>query len=225
MDVELKTLKSKLAGAIDLRSGTMTFTKGTLNGVDVVLVKSGVGKVNAALCAQRLIIECGVTHVINTGIAGAVQSGLKVLDFVVSESALYHDMDATGFGYKSTEIPQMSVSDFKADSAMIQAVREAFAGNKEMEGHALVCARIASGDQFISSRAAKERIRSICHPACVEMEGAGIAHACYLASTPFVIIRCMSDMADDAGENTYSFNEETAARLSSDLVFSMLTKF
>lgn len=225
MDVELAALKAKLGGKTELKSGMWAFTEGILNGVDVVLVKSGVGKVNAALCTQRLIFETGVTHIINTGVGGALQKDLNVFDFVVSESAVYHDMDATGFGYKPTVIPQMSTSEFKADADMIKATKDAFAAGKEFADHKLVSGRIATGDQFIRSADVKKHIQSICSPVCVEMEGAGVAHACFLNDTPFVIIRCMSDVADESVKTTYSYNEETAAHLSADLVCAMVGRF
>ena len=149
-------------------------------------------------------------------------SGLGVLDFVVSTGALYHDMDATGFGYKVTQIPQMDVSVFEADREMVELAKSTFGSMEMSKGHKIVAGLIASGDQFISDRSRKEKIKSDCNPACVEMEGAAIAHACYLNKTPFVIIRCMSDMADDSGESTYDFNEKTAAELSATLVMKML---
>ncbi len=224
MSVELELLKSKLEeNPAVTKAGGMTFTEGNINGISVVLVQSGVGKVNAALCAQRLILQFECTHIINTGIAGAMASGLKVLDFVASTDAVYHDMDATGFGYKKTEIPQMKCSDFPADSKMLEAARSAF---KEFPvEHKLVFGRIATGDQFISDKEKKSAIQETCSPACVEMEGAAVAHACWINEIPFVIIRCMSDMADDDGESTYSFNENEAASLSGSLVLSMLDRF
>lgn len=224
MSVELELLKSKLEeNPAVTKAGGMTFTEGKINGIPVVLVQSGVGKVNAALCAQRLILKFGCTHIINTGIAGAMASGLKVLDFVASTDAVYHDMDATGFGYKKTEIPQMKCSDFPADGKMLEAARSAF---KEFPAeHKLVFGRIATGDQFISDKEKKSAIQETCSPACVEMEGAAVAHACWTNEIPFVIIRCMSDMADDDGESIYSFNENEAASLSGSLVLSMLGRF
>lgn len=224
MSVELELLKSKLEeNPAVTKAGGMTFTEGKIKGISVVLVQSGVGKVNAALCAQRLILKFGCTHIINTGIAGAMASGLKVLDFVASTDAVYHDMDATGFGYKKTEIPQMKCSDFPADGKMLEAARSAF---KEFPAeHKLVFGRIATGDQFISDKEKKSAIQETCSPACVEMEGAAVAHACWINEIPFVIIRCMSDMADDDGESIYSFNENEAASLSGSLVLSMLGKF
>jgi adenosylhomocysteine nucleosidase len=151
--------------------------------------------------------------------------GLTVLDFVVSTDAVYHDMDATGFGYKITEIPQMKCSDFSADEFLIESAKKAFSSLEESSRHKLVAGRIATGDQFVSSRETKKRIEENCAPSCVEMEGTAIAHACYLNEIPFVIIRCMSDTADDRGENLYAFNETEAAGLSAKLVMQMLKNF
>lgn len=231
MDVELNLLKSNLKPLNSEKSLKITningqeFVEGLLENVPVVIVRSGIGKVNAALCAQRLILQFKVSHIINTGIAGATEHGLKVLDFVVSSDALYHDMDATGFGYKITEIPQMHCSDFPANQEMIKKVQESFKNLPESKEHNLVVGRIASGDQFISDKSLKQKIVENCSPACVEMEGAAIAHASYLNKIPFVIIRCMSDMADDIGENIYNFNEETAASLSAKLVQHTVARF
>ena len=228
MDVEVNYLKSLLAPLPETDSiksteaGNCTFVEGLLDGVPVVIVQSGVGKVNAALCAQRLILQFDVTHIINTGIAGAMAHGLKVQDVVISTDALYHDVDAVEFGYKITVVPGMKCSDFPADQKMISAAEKAFENLEEAKGHSLVKGRIATGDQFIASKELKAKIVENCSPACVEMEGAAIAHACYLSQIPFLIIRCMSDMADDNGENTYSFNEQAAAMLSAKLVQKML---
>lgn len=229
MDIEVKMLKNLLLPLPEEKSikiseaGACTFAEGLLNNIPVVIVQSGVGKVNAALCTQRLILQFGVTHIINTGIAGAMAHGLKVQDVVISTDALYHDMDAVEFGYKITEIPGMKCSDFKADNRLLEAAEKAFNSLEESKGHNLVKGRIATGDQFIASKDLKNKIIENCSPACVEMEGAAIAHACYLNNVSFIIIRCMSDMADDNGENTYNFNEEAAATLSGKLVEKMIS--
>lgn len=224
MDVEVKTLKGLLSNPKETSAGGLAFVEGLLDGVSVVIVQSGIGKVNAALCAQRLALQFGVSHIINTGIAGAAGKGLKVLDFVVSTDALYHDFDVRGFGYDICVIPQMECSDFIADEKMIQAAETAFNELEGAKGHSLVKGRVASGDQFISSKEQKEIIKANCAPACVEMEGAAIAHACYINKIPFVVIRCMSDMAEDASESTYDFNEASAADLSANLVRKMIQK-
>jgi adenosylhomocysteine nucleosidase len=185
-----------------------------------VLVKSGIGKVNAALCAQALIREFGVTHIINTGIAGAISPELKPLDIVLSTDAVYHDVDASGFGYPVTVIPGME-SVFVADTALIdeaeKACKNAALPTKFVRG------RVSTGDAFIASAEKKAHIREICNPLCVEMEGAAIAHACTLNATPFVIIRCISDMADDSGNADYEFNEKTAADMCARITLGILT--
>lgn len=223
MDVEVTFLRNLMGNdAKRTEAGSIVFEEGKIHGVDVVLVRSGVGKVNAALCAQRLALQFGCTHIINTGIAGAMAHGLGVMDFVVSTNAVYHDMDATGFGYKKGQIPQMNVFAFEADKAMIQAAKKAFADSELSKGHKMIEGRIATGDQFISEKSVKSQIAENFEPACVEMEGAAIAHACYLNKVPFVILRCMSDMADDLSSNGYDFNEPVAAELSARIVEKMI---
>lgn len=214
----LRELMKKEGKTEVVQAGGLEFESGKIHGKEAVVVRSGVGKVNAALCAQRLILQFNCTNIINTGIAGAMAEGLGVLDFVVSVDAVYHDMDATGFGYKPGQIPQMSVFSFEADKNMICAAKKAFENCKEAEGHKMMEGRIATGDQFISEKPVKTRIGQNFSPACVEMEGAAIAHACHLNGIPFVIIRCMSDMADDLSSNGYDFNEAVAARLSAGVV-------
>ena len=216
LSVFLKEIKPpvKIAG--------MEFTEGKIEGTPVVLVKSGVGKVNAALCTQILCSCFSVDFIINSGVAGAMAEGLGIFDLVVSRDTVYHDMNATDFGYKVTEIPQMECSDFVADKKLVQAVKDAFAKDNFFASHKLVEGRIASGDQFVSKPEQKQHIKEICNPACVEMEGAAIAHAAYLNSTPFVIIRCMSDMAEEGGDSPEPFNEEKAADMSARLVRDFL---
>ena len=230
MEVEVNFLRSLMGANIKkTETGSIVFEEGKIHGVDIVLVRSGVGKVNAALCAQRLILQFGCTNIINTGIAGAMAKGLDVMDFVVSTDAVYHDMDATGFGYKKGQIPQMNVFAFEADKNMIEAAKKAFSATEFAKGeegkpaHKIIEGRIATGDQFISEKSVKAQINENFSPACVEMEGGAIAHACYLNKVPFVILRCMSDMADDLSSNGYDFNEPVAAELSAKVVEKMIT--
>ena len=230
MEVEVNFLRSLMGQNVKkTEAASVTFEEGKIHGVDVVLSRSGVGKVNATLCAQRLILQFGCTHIINTGIAGAMAKGLGVMDFVVSTDAVYHDMDATGFGYKKGQIPQMNVFSFEADRAMIEAAKKAFTdsdlskGEDGKEPHKMLEGRIATGDQFISEKNVKAQINENFKPACVEMEGCAIAHACFLNKTPFVILRCMSDIADDLSSNGYDFNEPVAAELSARVVEKMIS--
>lgn len=224
MDEEL-TLLLKYA---NWKGRTDEFVQCTLNGTECVLVKCGIGKVNAALTAQKLISEYNVTHVINTGIAGALEKSLNVLDLVVSSDAVHHDFDVTGFGYKPTIIPRMKESHFKADRAMVELAKSTFASlsdKEEFKGRKIVEGRVASGDQFICDRAKKDHIIELCNAACVEMEGAAIAHTCFVNSTPYVIIRCMSDKADENSLETEVFNEKKGGLISAELVYNMLGGF
>ena len=221
MESEVKELGEKLQNKESVEYAGLTFMCGLLSGKSVVIVKSGIGKVNAALCAQALILKFNVTAVINTGIAGALLSGLGVFDFVISSQALYHDFDTTAFGYKMGQVPGM-IPAFPADQTLVKLALEAFEKTEFSRAHKAVQGLIASGDQFISDSRQKKTIKANFDPACVEMEGAAIAHACYLNRVPFVIVRCMSDMADESVEQTYSFNEDVCAAASACLVLKMM---
>ena len=225
MECEVKIILDALAQGGNVshtNAGGTIYHEGKIGSAEIVLAKSGVGKVNAALCAQRMILQFGADFIINSGIAGAMGAGLGVFDVVLSSDALYHDMDASAFGYKPTEIPQMECSDFPADNDMIEKIKRVFPLIPESAGHKLAVGRIASGDQFVADKNQKERIKEICAPLCVEMEGAAVAHACFLNKTPFVIMRTLSDMADDTAESTYNFNEEIAANLSGAILLELL---
>lgn len=221
MESEVKELCRQLQYKECVEYAGLEFNCGLLNGKNVVVVKSGIGKVNAALCAQALILKFEVTAVINTGIAGALGSGLHIFDFVVSSAAVYHDFDTTAFGYKIGQVPGM-VPQFPADEKLGEAAVKAFASTDFAKKYKIVKGLIASGDQFVSDAQQKKQIQTNFSPACVEMEGCAVAHTCYLNKIPFVIVRCMSDMADETVEQTYSFNEEVCAAASASLVLKMV---
>lgn len=221
MDSEVATLFARMTAKEKINLNNLTFYKGKLYDKDVVVVKCGIGKVNAALCTQLMILNFKVSKIINTGIAGAVGEGLKIYDFVVSTEAVYHDFDVQFFGYKLGQVPGMPET-FKADPSLINAAKLAFEQTDFANKLKLSQGRIASGDQFISGNEKKASIISNFHPQCVEMEGCAIAQTCYANNVPFVIIRCMSDTADDSVKETYS--EETASRLSSTFLLEVINK-
>ena len=216
MGVEVASLRKTIDNVRTVKKSTLVFYEGTIRNVPAVVVQCGVGKVNAAMCTAMLIGDFEVTHVINTGIAGGLQSGLHVFDVVVSSDAVHHDFDATGFNYKPCEIPGMGTVSFKADSFLIDCTKRAWEqcsfSSKLTEG------RIASGDVFVNSAERKAQIKALCDPVCVEMEGAAVAQVCTLNHTPFVIIRSISDMAENTGE---VYEEELAAHISASLVARM----
>ena len=224
MEREVKSLFEKMENPTVEKVGSAEFYCGTLAGKEVVIVQCGVGKVNAALRAQLLCMKFGVNKIINTGIAGAMGKGLGVFDFVVSEDAVYHDFDVRIFGYKRGQVPGFEHINFTADQELADLALKVFAETEYSKEHKIVKGRIASGDQFIADKAVKEDIVAAFAPMCVEMEGAAIAHACSLNNVPFVIIRCMSDCADDSAINTYDFNEDTCAAMSAGFVEKLVER-
>lgn len=221
MELEVEQLKGKMSIDRIVSKASMEFYTGTLSGVDVVIVRSGIGKVNAALCVQILADVFQVTHVINTGVAGSLNADLDIGDILVSRDALHHDMDVTIFGYQPGEVPQIGFREFKANEAMINvAVTSCREVNPDIN---VRIGRVVSGDQFISSKEVRQKLIDLFAGDCVEMEGASIAHGAYLNRIPFVIIRAISDKADDSAEMDYPSFEKAAARHSARLVEHMIT--
>ena len=208
MQVEVEILLSAMENKSAAEKAGSTFYEGVLNGLDVVVVQCGVGKVNAAICTQILCDLYQVTHLVNTGIAGSLCADLDIGDLVVSRDAMYHDVDAVHFGYPMGKIPGMDTTEFPADETMMNL---AFAAAEAVNpGHTKI-GRVASGDQFVAEKALKERIISVTNGLCTEMEGAAIAQAAYRNAIPFVILRAISDKADDSAEMDYPTFERIAA--------------
>ena len=225
MDLEIEKLTTQEMTSEEIvEAAGMRFHVGKLGGTDVVIVKSGVGKVNAAICAQILIDRFGVTHLLNTGIAGSLDHRINIGDIVVSTDAVYHDVDVTAFGYEPGVISQMGtpngLKSFPADpalrSAAIAACREAAPGIGIFEG------RVVSGDQFICTADQKHRIVDTFGALCTEMEGTAIAHTAWLNKVPFVILRAISDKADEEADVTYETFEHQAAENCANLVAHMV---
>ena len=212
MELEVETLKEHMSVANVTKKANMEFYEGTLNGTDVVIVRSGVGKVNAALCVQILADLFHVTAIINTGVAGSLNAKLDIGDILVSTDALHHDVDATIFGYQLGEVPQLGRREFVADSQLAELA-------------VAVCKEVNPDIHASTGRkAVKERLVQEFHGDCTEMEGASIAHGSYLNGIPFVIIRAISDKADDSAEMDYPTFEKAAALHSARLVEHMLPR-
>ncbi len=209
MTVEVETLKQSMADKKIVNHPTgMEFCEGTLEGLPVVVVQCGVGKINAAMCVQILCDCFGVTHLVNTGIAGSLCAELDIGDLVVSRDAMYHDFDCAAFGYPYGKVPGMDTVTFPADEAMLGY---AFAAAEAVNpGHTRI-GRVATGDQFVCEKAQKERIISLTQGLCTEMEGGAIAQAAYRNQVPFVILRAISDKADNSAEMDYPTFETIAA--------------
>ena len=220
MEVEVASLREMLENSETQTVAGMEAVSGTLFGVPAVVVKCGVGKVNAAICVQFLVDRFGVTHIINTGVAGSVAPGVGIGDIVVSREVLYHDVDVVGLGYEKGLIPGEASVAFAANDELADA---AVAAATESIGHNHVFdGRIVTGDQFISSADERKRIRRETGAFCTEMEGAAIAQAAGKNGIPFVVIRVISDHANGQSVEDYPAFEaasaETCAQLTAALV-------
>lgn len=221
MEEEVAALKEDMDIQETVEQASMVFCKGKLCGKDVVVVRSGIGKVNAGICAQILVDRFRADMLINTGIAGSLDARIDIGDMVISTDALHHDMDATIFGDAIGQIPRMDTLAFPADEELVQ--KAAKANEKANPDIRTFTGKVASGDQFISSREAKEKIVENFHPLCVEMEGAGIAQAAYLNKVSYVIIRAISDKADNSATMDYPTFERQAIAHSVRLMKELLT--
>ena len=217
MDEEVDILKKTLAlDSVYLIAG-LEFYKGKLNTKQVVIVRSGIGKVNASIATQILIDEFSINEIINTGVAGGLNENLKIGDIVIAKSLRYNDFDVTAFGYKIGNIPRMDTSIFYSDRMMMADILE----NGRKLGYRISYGTISTGDQFVNHKQ-KENITKLFNSDAVEMEGAAIAHVCYLNNIPFVIVRAISDKADGESPKFYSEFEKEAAAKSAKLILESL---
>lgn len=220
MDVEVSTLKEAMNITNKVEVAGQVYCEGTLGNTDVVVVQCGIGKVRAGMCVQVLHDLFHVTHVLNTGVAGSLDNDIDVGDIVVSTDAIFHDVDATCFGYALGEVPQVGTASFKADEELrklaVEAVKKAAPEVKVFEG------RVASGDVFVREEEKKNWIVDNFKAECCEMEGCAIAEAAYLNKIPFVIIRAISDKANEETVITYEEFEKKAAEHCAKIVQVMI---
>ncbi len=211
MEEEVAKIRESLEGVTTKQIAGMNFCQGSLEGKPVVVVRSGIGKVNAAVCTQILVDCYQVSGVINIG------------DIVLSSDALQHDMDATGFGYPVGQIPQMDIFAFPGDGKL-RRLAEEMCGlvNPDIRTHV---GRVVSGDQFISSKEKKEWLVKTFGGSCTEMEGAAIAQAAWLNGVPVLIIRAISDKADDSANMDYETFEAQAIQHSVNLLLAMIKRY
>ena len=220
MEEEVAQLKEKMTDLTITTKAGMDFYDGTLLGKAVTVVRSGIGKVNAGCCTQILADLFRVDCVINTGIAGSLDASINIGDIVLCTDAVQHDMDAVAFGYDLGVIPRMPVSFFPADEALrLAAKRICQKVNPEISVHE---GRVATGDQFIADKAKKEYIVTNFGAKCTEMEGAAIAQAAYNNALPFLIIRAISDKADDSAQMDYPTFEKQAIEHTVKLMLALI---
>ena len=222
MEVEVKELREMMENPQAQTVAGMTFYQGTIKGKEVVVVRSGIGKVNAGICSQILVDRYQVEGIINTGIAGSLRNEINIGDIVLATVAVQHDVDATGFGYPLGEIPQMGIKEFPADEKLRALAEEC--SKKANPDIQVFCGRVASGDQWICNKEKKNWIQNNFDAYCTEMEGAAIAQAAYLNNIPYLVVRAISDKADDSANMDYSEFEAKAVKNSVRLMAAMIAE-
>lgn len=220
MTVEVETLKEHMAELQTSERSGMTFYEGKLEQTPAVVVVCGVGKVNAALCVQVLCDCYGVTHIVNTGVAGSLNAELDIGDFVISSDAVYHDFDCHVLNpnYVVGQVPGLSVRAFPADKMLMES---AYAAAQQVHAGRARIGTVASGDQFVCQKEVKEKIVENTGALCTEMEGAAIAHASWRNGIPFVVIRAISDKADDSAQMDFPTFEAIAAKRCAAVTLAM----
>ena len=218
MDSEVRDIKSAMAEGIKIHHGGMTFFKGKLQQKEVIAVKSGVGKVNAAMCTQILIDIFKVSSLIHVGVAGAVHPDLEIGDIVISEDSCQYDMDARAFGHPRGEIPNMDTTFFKADPTLIKLAETAA---QELKVNYRI-GRVMTADLGVDSHKLKEELREEFGGLCVEMEGAAVGQVAMLNQVPYLVIRSMSDKADSNLTDDYKANLEASIKNGVAMVLRMV---
>ncbi len=215
MEQEIELLRESMANVKHVSFGKFSAYEGELAGKRMVLVLSGIGKVNAAVSTSWVIHQFAPDCIINTGSAGGLGKGLKVGDVVIGETVAHHDVDVTAFGYVWGQVPQLPAA-FASDENLI---RQAEKAAQVFEGAAVTQGLIVSGDRFVHSSEGVAEIRShFPEVKAVEMEAAAIAQTCYQLEVPFVIIRAVSDSADEKADISFEEFLKTAAVSSAKMV-------
>lgn len=222
MEEEVKSLIAMLEDKKVREIAGLKFYEGKLKAKDVVVVRCGIAKVNAAMCTQILISEFGVDALINTGVAGALYEKLNINDVVISIDAIQHDIDGSAAGDPKGNIPLMETSVFVADKKLVDIAYDVFENN-DTPYHAYK-GRIATGDLFVADPKVKDELRNHFGGYCCEMEGGAIGHVAYCNKVPFVVIRAISDKADGSAGKTFDEFVEIAAETSKDMVVGMLER-
>lgn len=201
MDAEIAIYKEHLSKIKEVYFKTLVFYTGKLQGKDVIVVKSGVGKVFAAMITQYLIDNFKVSMVLFTGVAGSLNPKLKIGDVVVGYDSIHHDFDATALGFPRGNISYSKYRFFKSDKKLLNlALQAQLAQNKIFKG------RILTGDQFLTHKEKKKHRYLIeeLKGDCIEMEGAAVAQVCVINEVPHLIVRTVSDKADGTAVEDYN---------------------
>ncbi|MDP4119083.1 MAG: 5'-methylthioadenosine/adenosylhomocysteine nucleosidase [Bacillota bacterium] len=222
MDIEVNSLKNAVENAQIIKISGIDFVSGKIDGKNVVIAKAGVGKVNAAVCAQTMILAFHPDVVVNTGVAGSLSSAAGVGDIVIGTAVVQHDMDTTPLGDPSGLIPGIDMVNMPcSEKARVLLVKCA----KKIEGVKALSGIIATGDIFLNSIEKKSWIADTFGAVAGEMEGGSIGQVCIINGVDFAVVRAISDNAD--GSSHIDFNEfvALAAKNSAGLILEFISRY
>ncbi len=218
MDIEIEKINARLENKKEEIISGVTYTQGTLGKCDVVTAICGIGKVFAAICTQTMILRYKPDAIINTGVAGTLSDKVGVLGTVVATALVQHDMDTTYFGDPRGMISGINIVEFPTDETLAEKICQSI-------DTPYIRGVIASGDCFVADVAKKENIRDTFSAVACEMEGASVAHVCYMSNTPVCVVRTISDGADGDKELSYEQFREKAAELSSNIIINTIGRY
>lgn len=219
MSEELELLLTEMEVESKNTKANMTFYKGKLWNQNVVAVVCGIGKVNAAICTQILISEYKVDKAINVGVAGGIKKDIFPGDVVIGNNLVQYDMDTTAFGDPIGQIPRLDTFDFKCDEKLVELAKKACEENGNIKSSV---GRIITGDQFVASVEKVQWMEKEFDASACEMEGGAIAHTCYLNNIPFVVIRSISDNANNGAHMDFAEFTTIGVKNSTTILKSML---
>ena len=222
MKIEIEKIDSLIQNKSEKQIAGTLFVSGTLNGKEIVTAVCGIGKVAAAMCAQTMIMAYSPDCIINTGVAGSLSDKAGILDTVIADSLVEHDMDTTALGGPPGFISGIDTVYFPADKYVSSLLFECASG---IGGFKAITGRIASGDQFVASAEKKDKIVAQFDACACEMEGAAIAHTCFCNRVPFGVIRAISDCADGSSHMDYAQFLPQAAAAAAEIIRLFVEKY
>lgn len=219
MEIEVAELKQLMNNISTEKISGITYYKGQINEKDVVVAKSGVGKVNSAVCTQTMILKYSPDVIINTGVAGSLDTRLNIADLVISDYVIQHDMDTSALGDPFGYISGLNIIKIPSTKHIIDKIKTSA---KAIEDTNVFVGTIASGDQFISTNEQKKFITTNFNALCAEMEGASIGHVCYMNNVDFCIVRAISDNANGDAHIDFSSFVQIAVKKTTQLILNFL---
>ncbi|WP_099204930.1 5'-methylthioadenosine/adenosylhomocysteine nucleosidase [Scatolibacter rhodanostii] len=220
MNVEIEALLSQMEIENEEKIASLTFYIGKLNQTNCVISRCGPGKVNAAVCAQTMILKYNPRLVINSGVAGGIASDMEIGDFVIANSCVQHDCDTTALGDPPGLVSGINIINIPCDLEAAEKIKKAA---QDIYGNAYMGV-IATGDIFLNSREKTKELNHLYEAMACEMEGGSIAHVCYMNQIPAAVLRSISDKGDEDSNMDFPAFAKMAAEKMQKLLLAVIDK-